>query len=169
MPRAWLVAAVSGAALLCAGPPGLARAAPAFVADEALSSGQGQTPTVAFAPNGFAVAAWVEPLAGNHVDVAASVRPPGGPWSAPQQLGTPSQSITSPSVAVNAKGAAAVAWQDFSGSAPYQAVVSSRPASGAFGVAESIADGSSLGVEPAVGVDSDGAVTLLTSPTPSIV
>src|SRR3954454_980718 len=166
MRRAWLVAAVL--ALLCAVAPGGASAAPGFVGDEALASGAGNTPTVAFAPSGFAVAGWVEPLAGNQVDVAVAVRPPGGPWSAAQHLGNASTFISAPSVAVNAQGEAAVAWQDFSGPGPHTAVVSSRPANGTFRAAENLPDGSSIPVSPAVGVDSRGEVTLLTNPSPSL-
>jgi hypothetical protein len=155
-----LAAAVAAAAVYFAAVSAGASAAPAFVGDETLASAQAGSSVVAFAPNGFAVAAWLETLPGSQEDVGLAVRPPGGQWSAAQQIGAGGTSRTAPSVAVDANGDAAVAWQDFNAGPPYSVLVSSRPANGAFRAAESVPSGSTPFVRPGVGVDAGGQVTL---------
>src|SRR5947209_12845174 len=67
----------------------------------------------AMAPNGYAIAGWAENLSGGQNAVRVATRPPGGPWSVSQQLdvgafaGRPYVSV-----AIDAAGAAAIAWDD---------------------------------------------------------
>jgi hypothetical protein len=93
----------------------LALAAPAvaatgFAADETLSSADASSQDVAMAPNGYAIAGWVETTSGPPV-VRVSVRPPGGQWSAPATFPVSLDSVAFVSVAIASSGAAAVTWQ----------------------------------------------------------
>src|SRR5437870_3014050 len=102
--RERLAALAGGVVIILTAAPAGASAAPGLAADETLTTAQGASPAVAFAPNGFAIAAWTE--TGN---VGVALRPPGGPWSAPQEF-TAGSNIEIPSVAVDSGGDAAVTW-----------------------------------------------------------
>jgi hypothetical protein len=135
-----------------------------FAPAETLAGAGAATGTVAsaMAPNGVAIAAWVEALPGGQSAVRVSVRPPGGPWSSPQQLdrGGPSKTAYPVSVAIDAAGNAAVAWDDETvvGTTPFDSTVVSTAAVGhAFGVPQTISAAS----DPAVGIDGVGQVTLI--------
>ncbi len=137
-----------------------AQAAPALAPEDhafpapAINAGDAQP---AFAPNGFAAMAWVETLPAGQSRVDVSLRPPGGAWSAPQQLAPSTMELSRLSVAVNAAGAAAVAWQQTTDPSTFVAAVATRPAGGVFGVPETAEDG----YVPKVGIDGAGNVTLL--------
>jgi hypothetical protein len=120
----------------------------------------------AFAPNGFAAVAWVEQIAASESVVEVALRPPGGDWSAPTRLSTRVNPGDPPSgrtlddvhVAVNAGGAAAVAWHEHK-TGEDVAAVSSRPADGDFTRPEAF----SPGEVPRVGVSGAGLVTFFDS------
>src|SRR5436305_6999470 len=106
---------VGGVAFASAG--GGAVAAPGFLPAENLAGAGGVTGSVqtAMAPNGFAIAGWEETLLSGQAAVRVATRPPGGPWSNAQQLelGTTAKSARFPvSVAIDAAGDAAIAWDD---------------------------------------------------------
>jgi hypothetical protein len=116
----------------------------------------------AMAPNGFAIAGWVESLPGSKSAIRVATRPPGGPWSSAQQLDVTSlhQTIYPISVAVDAAGDAAVAWDDEQTGSPTvdTALVATKPAAqSSFGAPQSLAGAS----DPVVGIDSSGRVTMI--------
>jgi len=145
-----------------------ALAAPGFVADQTLSPDGADVPEIAFAPNGYGIVAWNQYNGGpSAIDV--SVRPPGGAWSAPQALDASSMSKSELSVAIDAAGEAAVAWEDSVDQGSAQAVVATRPAGAVFGAPEMLADGSAgKAFHPAVGIDEGGRVTLLYDRSPDV-
>jgi hypothetical protein len=144
-----------------------ASAAPSFVADQTLSSTDAATPVLAFASSGYGVVAWLEPLAGGQSVVRVAVRPPGGAWSSPQQLGASMASKTFLGVTVDAGGDAAVTWEEDTAPSTANVAVATRPAGGTFGAVELLTDGTSTRA-PAVGIDAAGQVTLLYNPAPNI-
>jgi hypothetical protein len=123
--------------------------------------------TVAMAPNGYAVAAWNQPVDGGQFAVAVATRPPGGHWSRPEFVGASGYDKISPSAAVSASGDVAVAWEEiisFQG----HAFVASRAAGGTFTSAEELTDAAAV-ESPTVGIDVSGRVTLLYVPAPALV
>jgi hypothetical protein len=145
-----------------------ALAAPGFVADQTLSSNGADVPVIAFASNGYGIVAWNQYNGGPSV-IDVSVRPPGGAWSAPQALDESSISKAELSVAIDAAGEAAVAWEDSVDQGGAQAMVATRPAGAAFGAPEMLADGSAgKALHPAVGIDAGGRVTLLYDRSPDV-
>ena len=68
--------------------------------------GQGTSPAVALAPDGRAVTAW-EGGPFNAPVIQASVRPPGGTWSAPVTVGTDARG---PLIGIDRSGDAIIAW-----------------------------------------------------------
>ena len=127
--------------------PGLAPGQKVFAADDDVTNVR-----VAMAPDGYAAAAWVEPRFGGLKVVDVATRTPGGPWSAPEALGTSKAAKSELDLAVNESGAVAVTWEE----PGTQVAVATRPAAGAFGSAERWA-----GSLPRVGISRAGAVTLL--------
>ena len=110
------------------------------------------------APNGFAVAAWVESEAGSVSAIRVSVRPPGGPWSAPQLFDAGAVTARPVlSVAADAAGDAAVALEDNAGSARDTWVATREVPQQAFGAPQKLAGLAG----PAVGIDATGLVTLV--------
>ncbi|HEX7291923.1 MAG TPA: PKD domain-containing protein [Conexibacter sp.] len=144
---------------------GAAAAATGFVVDETLTEADPSSPQLAVAPNGYAALAWVEG-AGRENAVRVALRPPGGPWSAPQLLRTDAQSKFGPTVAVNAAGDAAVGWSEFLASSTAVAVAT-RSAGDAFGAPQLLTDTRTT-FGAAVGVDAAGQVTLLYAPSPAV-
>ena len=150
----------------------LALAAPAgaatgFAADETLSSADASSPDVAMAPNGYAIAGWVERTSGSPV-VRASVRPPGGPWSPPATFPVSLDSVFSLSVAVASSGAAAVTWGEDTSPSTFDVAVATRAAGGAFTSAE-VLRGVRQIFSPSAGIAADGTVTLLYEVNPDTV
>lgn len=151
--------------LSCVAP---AVAAPGFVAEETLSAADSSALDVAMAPNGYAIAGWVERTSGAPV-VRVAVRPPGGPWSAPQSLPVGLDSADRVSVAIASSGAAAVTWEEVTSPSTFDVAVATRPAGAAsFGAPEVLRDGSQS-LSPSVGVAGDGTVTLLYTANPNVV
>lgn len=142
-------------ALVCAAPAG---AATGFLADETLSPAQASDPVVAMAPNGYAAAAWIEVLVGPSIAVEVAVRPPGGAWSAPQQLRLGPNPKSGLDLAVDASGDAAVTWLERDVLPSQFVVVATRPAGGSFGAAEALPP---TGGAPSIGIDGGGRATLL--------
>lgn len=139
--------AVAGPAAAAGLAPDHSFPAPAVDAPEATS---------AIAPNGYAIVAWVETLSAGQSRVDVALHPPGGDWSAPQPLGLSSDTLSGVQVAIDANGAAAVAW-DGSSSGLLAASAATRPAGGSFGAAENFGNGRGA----RVGIDASGRVTLL--------
>ncbi len=154
---------------ICAAFPAIAGAATGFEPAQTLTGAGPATGTVqtAMASNGYAIAAWVETLTGGESAVRVATRPPGGEWSAPQQLDVSAASkaeFTPISVAVNAAGDAAVAWDDttLTGSPPDQTdvdavAVSSAIAGKPFAAAQIITPA----FDPALGIDGAGQVSMI--------
>jgi PKD domain len=107
------------------------------------------SPQVAIDAAGTAIAVWQRQVAGGDV-IRAAVRPGGGEWSAPDDLSIAGVDAGSPTVAMNATGAAVAAWGVFGGG--IQAAV--RPAGGDWSEPEDV---SAVGGEPALAVDSSGS------------
>jgi len=142
-----------------------AGAATGFVTDETLSSAGAGAFDVAMAANGYAIVGWVEGSARAQV-VRASVRPPGGDWSAPETFPVSLDSSFSVSVAIASSGAAAVTWEDVTSPSTFDVGVATRPAGGTFTRAEVLRDGTQS-YSPSVGIADDGTVTLLYTTTPA--
>lgn len=164
--RLALCALIAALALpACAAP---AAAAPGFVADETLSGADSSAQVVAMAPNGYAIAGWVERTSGAPV-VRVAVRPPGGPWSAPQSLPVSLDSANGVSVAIASSGAAAVTWEEVTSPSTFDVAVATRAAGAAsFGGPEVLRDGSQS-FSPSVGIAADGTVTVLYTANPNVV
>jgi len=157
------VGALAGALTLAlVGPAG---AATGFLTDETLTSAGAGAFDVAMAPNGYAIAGWVEGATRAQV-VRVSTRPPGGDWSAPQSFPVSLDYSTTVSVAIASTGAAAVAWEEVTSPTTFDVGVASRPAGGAFAEAEVLRDGTQS-YSPSVGIAADGTVTLLYSTSPA--
>jgi hypothetical protein len=159
-----IAAAVTVAAFSAAAAPG-ADAATGFAPAQTLTGAGPATGTVqtAMASNGYAIAAWVESLAGGESAVRVTTRAPGGQWSAPQQLdaGAATKAFITPiSVAVNAVGDAAIAWDDttISGMTETDSVAVSTSAPGKPFTSALIIAGAS---DPAVGIDAAGQVSMI--------
>jgi hypothetical protein len=136
-----------------------AHAAAGFIPAQNLpGTGAASGVRTAMAPNGFAVAAWVESEAGSVSAIRVSVRPPGGPWSAPQLLDA--RAVTARpfvAVAADAAGDAAVAWETDAGAARDTWVATREIPQQTFAPPQKLAGLSG----PAVGLDSSGLVTLV--------
>ena len=90
------IAALTVTALLPLG--GKAHGATGLVEEEPLfTGGTPAFPVVDMAPNGYAIAGWVQGTTTVHV----SLRPPGGPWTAPQILGEDGTNKQSLDLAIN--------------------------------------------------------------------
>jgi hypothetical protein len=148
--------------LAFAGGAGLALAAPGFLPPETLAGTGTVAGTVhtAMAPNGFAIAGWEETLSGGQSAVRVATRPPGGPWSSAQQLElgtTPKSALFPLSVAIDAAGDAAIAWDDQATMTSDNALVSTRVAGQPFGAPQPLTGHS----DPVVGIDASGNVTMI--------
>ena len=155
-----LVGGALAAALLCVVPS--SAAASGLVAEDHVFPAPAVDATDAdstIAPNGFAATAWVETLSGGQSQVDVAVRPPGGDWSAAQQMGATTMSIGDLHVTINSSGGAAVAWQDTMPPSTFVAAISTRRAGGTFGIPETVSNGNG----PRVGIDASGNVTFLTT------
>ncbi|HEU4703404.1 MAG TPA: hypothetical protein VFS37_13055, partial [Conexibacter sp.] len=149
-------------------PAAPAGAATGFAVDETLTSASTGTTDVAIAPNGYAIVAWVERPSSAQV-VRVSVRPPGGPWSAPQTFPVGLDSAFTVSVAIASSGAAAVAWEEVTSPSTFAVGVATRPAGGAFTSGEVLRDAVRQVLDPSVGIAADGTVTLLYAVNPDTV
>jgi hypothetical protein len=136
-----------------------AHAAAGFLPAQTLAgTGPASSVRTAMAPNGFAVAAWVESEAGSVSAIRVSVRPPGGPWTAPQRLDAGAVTARrSVSVAVDGAGDAVVAWENDAGSAHDTLVATREVPQQTFASPQRLAGLTG----PAVGLDSSGLVTLV--------
>jgi hypothetical protein len=87
-------------------------------------------------PDGTVVAAWTK-TTGGRSQVVASVRPPGGSFSAPEDLGAPGGGF--PEVAVDGRGTAIVVWEQQVGTSVKLTIQqSTRPAGGSFSVPQDL-------------------------------
>jgi hypothetical protein len=159
-----LLAAIAALVLACAAPAG---AATGFVTDDTLSNAGSGAFDVAMAPNGYTIAGWIERTSGAPV-VRASVRPPGGDWSAPETFPVSLDASYVVSVAIASSGAAAVTWEEVTSPSTFDVAVSTRPAGGAFTRPEVLKDGSQS-FSPSVGIAADGTVTLVYTANPDTV
>jgi len=118
-----------------------AHGAAAFLPAQTLpGTGAASGVRTAMAPNGFAVAAWVESEAGSVSAIRVSVRPPGGPWLAPQLFDAGAVTARPVvSVAADAAGDAAVAWEDDAGAARDTWVATREVPQQAFGAPQKLA------------------------------
>lgn len=121
------------------------------------------SPEIAMGPDGFTVAAWGDYQAGGTSSVIqASVRRQG--WDLfPNRAKTlsPPGDLTKPVVASGLTGHAAVAWQEYAGSQDSIQVSVMRPGSGNFSDPIRIAAPGFDYVNPQIGIDSDGEITLV--------
>jgi hypothetical protein len=139
-------------------------AAPGLLAPETLpASGSADFGVqTAMAPNGFAIAGWLEVVDPTHTAIRVATRPPGGPWSAAQQLDvtTQMQTLYPLSLAVDSAGDAAIAWDDDQPGLPTHdtAEVASRAAGqGSFGPVQATPGA----LDPVLGIDGAGHVTMI--------
>ncbi|MCW2954551.1 MAG: hypothetical protein JWQ48_3721 [Conexibacter sp.] len=88
---------------------------------------------LALAPDGGVTAVWLQ-----HSTVQTATQPVGGAWSAPVALGIAGEAITTPDIAVDSAGNAAVAWAANAG-AGYVVKVARRPAGGAWAAPDALA------------------------------
>jgi len=126
----------STSVLVCTSANGQTWPAPATV-------GQGTSPAVALAPDGRAVTAWeggpfTAPV------IQASVRPPGGTWSAPVTVGTDARG---PLIGIDRTGNAIIAWAGASGTTIHTA---SLPAGGNWTPVQTLATNYGSGLDMAV-------------------
>jgi hypothetical protein len=126
----------SSSVLVCTSANGQTWPAPATV-------GQGTSPAVALAPDGRAVTAWeggpfTAPV------IQASVRPPGGTWSAPVTVGTDARG---PLIGIDRTGNAIIAWAGASGTTIHTA---SLPAGGNWTPVQTVATNYGSGLDMAV-------------------
>ncbi len=131
-------------------------AAPASAAPVSISvAGQNATdPQVAVNADGSAVAVW-SLFDGSHSIVQAVTRPPGGGWSAPDDLSAAGQNSLHPEVALNANGNAVAIWQRYDGS-HYIIQAARRPTGGPWGAATSISVSGKNAGESQVALDGAG-------------
>ncbi|HET6448301.1 MAG TPA: PKD domain-containing protein, partial [Conexibacter sp.] len=162
--RSGFAVLLASVALPCAS--GAASANSGLLPDEPVSAGPATAPSLAMAPNGYAAVAWVETLTGRLSAIGVATRPPGGTWSRPQLLDASDDQKFSVTVAVDASGAAVVAWTDVVSGESFVRV-SSRAAGGGFTAPELLDDARSI-ASPAVGIVPSGRVTLLYDPSPGV-
>jgi PKD repeat protein len=158
------VGSCSACAVACLLWAGVANAAAGFIPAETLPAGGSADFGVktAMAPNGFAIAGWVETVDGTHTAIRVATRPPGGGWSAPQQFDVTSlfQLRYPLSVAIDSPGDAVIAWNDeqFGSPAVDTAVVATKSAAqSSFGAAQSFTGAA----DPVVGIDGAGKATMI--------
>jgi hypothetical protein len=102
-------------------------------------------PDIAVASNGTVAALWREGSV-----IVGAIRPPGGPFGAPQTLDSDGATDTAPKVAISPAGAAIAVWRTSGGLIKE----SLRPANGSFATAGLL--GSSANSDPAVAVGAYG-------------
>jgi hypothetical protein len=134
----------SSSVLVCTSADGQAWPAPA-------AAGQGASPAVALAPDGRVVTAWeggpfTAPV------IQASVRPPGGTWSAPVTVGTDARG---PLIGIDRSGNAIIAWMGATGVIH----AASLPAGGSWTPAQTLAT-TNYGSGLAMAVNSAGSAVL---------
>ena len=134
----------SSSVLVCTSADGQTWPAPATV-------GQGTSAAVALAPDGRAVTAWdggpyTAPV------IQASVRPPGGTWSAPVTVGTDARG---PLIGIDRSGNAIIAWMGATGTV----YTASLPAGGSWTPAQTLAN-TNYGSGLAMAVNSAGSAVL---------
>ena len=134
----------SSSVLVCTSADGQTWPAPATV-------GQGTSAAVALAPDGRAVTAWD---GGSYTApvIQASVRPPGGTWSAPVTVGTDARG---PLIGIDRSGNAIIAWMGATGSV----YTASLPAGGSWTPAQTLAN-TNYGSGLAMAVNSAGSAVL---------
>ena len=133
----------SSSVLVCTSAGGQTWPAPATV-------GQGTSPAVALAPDGRAVTAWeggpfTAPV------IQASVRPPGGTWSAPVTVGTDARG---PLIGIDRSGNTIIAWAGGTGTIH----TASLPAGGSWTPVQTLATNYGSGL--AMAVNSAGSAVL---------
>ena len=123
-PGSQLNADTATSVLVCTSADGQTWPTPATV-------GQGTSPAVALAPDGRAVTAW-DGGPFNAPVIQASVRPPGGTWSAPVTVGTDARG---PLIGIDRAGNTIIAWAGTSG----MIHTASLPAGGSWTPAQTLA------------------------------
>ena len=137
----------SSSVLVCTSAGGQTWPAPATV-------GQGTSPAVALAPDGRAVTAWeggpfTAPV------IQASVRPPGGTWSAPVTVGTDARG---PLIGIDRSGNAIIAWAGAAGTIH----TASLPAGGSWTPVHALATNYGSGLDMAVNSTGSAVLTWAT-------
>lgn len=114
-------------------------------------------PRVAVGPDGTVVAVWRYRDGGGYV-VEGAVRPPGGPWGAPQVLSRAARRYDAPTVTVGADGDAVAAWvRDGQTGMSVEAVT--RPAGGGWSAPVTLsAAGATEAALPALGPGDGGVI-----------
>jgi hypothetical protein len=118
------------------------------------------SPQVAFDPSGNAIAVWTR-FDGTNGRIQAAFRPAGGSFGAAQTISAAGGDASQPQISIDSSGKAVAVWIRFDGSKErVQAAV--RPASGSFGVAQTLSDAGQNAEKPRVGAggtaDSHAAV-----------
>ncbi len=136
-------------------PPGGAFAAPV---DLSATGENAATPEVAMTPAGAATVVWARPDPSGYWIVQASSGSPGGGFAAPLDLSATGQDASDPMVAVNAAGAAAVAWKRSNGSNDI-VQATTRPSGGGFSPPIDLSAAGQDAVFPDVAMDGVGDAT----------
>jgi hypothetical protein len=123
------------------------------------------TPQAAIDGAGNAVVVWQQPDGFTlNTIVQAAIRPAGGPFGEPVTLSATGTVSVHPQVAVNAAGAAIVAWEHVAGQeVVIQATV--RPAGGSFAAAVDVSAAGLQGEPPGVAMDNAGNATVVWTQT----
>lgn len=109
---------------------------------------------VAAAPDGTVVAVWTRSEVGHPV-VVASVRPPGGAFSQPEDISA--HDAFFPRIAVDGTGKATVVWQQKSKKTQlFRIQETTRPANGSFGVPKDLSDENDESKFPVIAVNGAG-------------
>ncbi len=120
---------------------------------------QADRPQIAIDAQGNAIAAW-ERSDGSHYIVQAATRPPGGSWSAPDDLSAAGQNATNPMLAVNPGGEAITVWERYNGS-HFVVQVATRDAGGGWSAATNLSAAAKDGTRPRVALDPGGDAVVL--------
>lgn len=112
-------------------------------------------PRVGIDAAGNATVVWQPVAIGGDDVIQAALLPAGGEWSEPEPISAAGEDGRSPRIAVNAAGAAAVAWTDYEGvNLRVRAAV--RPPEGGWSEPEDVSAASESAGEPELAIDPDG-------------
>jgi hypothetical protein len=118
-------------------------------------------PAIAIGPNGEAVVVWHDDRDGDN-DVYASWMPPGGSWSAPEQVNSdvsPPAQQRNPDVAISPAGVVYAAWEDDRGGTPDIFWSQRVPDTAGWRPAARVhSDATGAQAQPALAVDRNGVV-----------
>ncbi len=136
--RTVLVLIMLGCLVSCVGGATFAVAAPAWLSPVSVASEEShdvREPQVAFDKQGDALAVWAvsdgTAYGVTSYVVQVAIRPAGGAWHTAETISAPGESSDEPSLAVDARGDAVIAWEAYNG-AHFNVLATVRPAGGSW-------------------------------------